>query len=66
MARHLRAVTALTENLVWVPSTHMVAHNSLTPVPGHLRIPSNLWVLHAHGTQMYMQTTYSYTYNKNK
>jgi hypothetical protein len=29
MARHLRTVAALVENLGLVPSTHMVAHNHL-------------------------------------
>lgn len=34
MAQKLRALAALEEDPYWIASTHMEAHNHLTPVPG--------------------------------
>ena len=36
MAQQLRALVALPEDLDSIPSTHMAAHNSVTPDPGDL------------------------------
>ena len=51
MARWLRALVVLPEDLSSIPSTYMATYNCLlTPVPGHVMPPSwTLWARHAHG-----------------
>lgn len=40
MAQHLRALTVITEDLSWVPSTHISSSQALvTPAPGFLFWP---------------------------
>jgi hypothetical protein len=56
MAQWLRALAAPPEDSGSVPSTHMVAHMSLTPVPEDLLPPSGLCghcmhVVHRHNMQ---------------
>lgn len=43
MAQLFRVPAALPENLGAVPSTHLVANNSLNPVPEGLKWPACTW-----------------------
>ena len=61
-AQQLGAMAALPEDLRLTPSTHMVAHNCLTPVPGDL-IPSSdlIGQKTCPNIHTYMQGKHSYT-----
>lgn len=43
MAQLFRVPAALPENLGSVPSTHLVANDSLNPVPEGLKWPAGTW-----------------------
>lgn len=43
MAQWLGWLTAVQEDLCWIPSTHTAGHNCLIPVPGDLMFSSDLW-----------------------
>jgi hypothetical protein len=52
MAQQLRALGIFSENLSSIPSTHMAAHNCLTPIPRDLAPHTGM---HAGKTSMHMK-----------
>ena len=62
MTQWIRALA--TEDPGLAPRTHVVAHNSVTPVPVALLLPSDLCdTKHTCGAHTYMQAKHSYTLN---
>jgi hypothetical protein len=57
MVQWLRALAALAENMNSIPRTHVVAHTSVTPVPGTTGSSSDL-----HRHQAHKRYTYIHTY----
>lgn len=56
----LRAVFALSETPDEVPTTHIVNHKSVTPVPGYLiYVLASIGTRHTFGTHTYTQERHS-------
>jgi hypothetical protein len=48
MAQQLKALAALSEDLCLIPSTYLIAHNYLSPVPGDLMSSYSYMQTNAH------------------
>lgn len=61
-----RRLSSFAEDMSSISSTHMVAHNRLTPDPGYLASSSDFYIRHAYSAHRHLQVKHTYKIKMNK